>query len=115
MFQYTNVVTVFYRQRFTAVVDRHGFASAVNAMQSNGTNADHDAGSTSAYANDNGDAKATEKFQYQRTYKLSLDLKDLLNVYTSEQFKQRTERMSPCTLRSIKYITNFDNLYLLLV
>lgn len=58
-------------------------------MHANGTNAD--AGSTSVNVNGNGDAKAAEKFQYQRAYKLSLDLKDSLYVYTSEQIKQINE------------------------
>lgn len=69
-----------YCQRFKPVEDR--FASFVNAMHTNGTHTD--AGSTSVDTNGNGHAKSAEKFQYQRAYKLSLDLKDSLYVYTSE-------------------------------
>ncbi|KAI5122615.1 hypothetical protein M0805_008705 [Coniferiporia weirii] len=70
-------------QKFAPVVDR--FASVVGAV--NGKKPDADASKPNAPVGES----SKDTFQYQRAYRLSMDLKDTLYVYTGEQLKQIQE------------------------
>ena len=87
-------------QRFAPVVDR--FEVVVKKL--NGKAADTDAPGPDAPAVET----PKDKYQYQRAYRLSVDLRDYMYGYTSEQIKQIQEHnvlvyvnFSDCSLASL--------------
>lgn len=82
-------------KRFAPVVDR--FASVVSSISAKQVHPEPDADRAPGPAtvtfpsSEPGPSKTNDTFQYQRAYRLSLDLKDTLYVFTNEQIKQIQE------------------------